>query len=89
MHDDWVQHLTNVDFAINATVSTSTTMSLFKATLVIEPTSPTTAKLDDNEPNRASMGQVKSLVEMHVFSHDCVKVSQGHMQETANRRRLL
>jgi transposase InsO family protein len=50
LHDNWVQHLTNVEFAINAVASTSTTMSPFKATLGLEPTSPTTATLEDNEP---------------------------------------
>jgi hypothetical protein len=52
LHDDWVQHLTNVEFAINAAVSTSTTMSPFKATLGFELTSPTTATFEDNEPSR-------------------------------------
>jgi hypothetical protein len=33
LHDKWVQHFTNVEYAINATVSTLTTMSPFKATL--------------------------------------------------------
>jgi hypothetical protein len=48
-HDEWVQHLTNVEFAINAAVSTSTIMSPFKATLGFESTSPTTATFEDKE----------------------------------------
>jgi hypothetical protein len=79
LHDDGVQHLTNVEFAINAAVSTSTTMSPFKATLGFEPTSPTTATFDDNEPNRTLPEQVRILVEMHTFAHDCVKVAQAQM----------
>jgi hypothetical protein len=86
--DDWVQHLTNVEFAINASLSTSTTMSPFKATREFEPTSPTTATFDDNEPNRTLPEQVEILVEMHRFAHDWVKAAQAHMQESANRHRL-
>jgi hypothetical protein len=88
LHNDWVQHLTNVEFAIKATVSTSTTMSPFKATLGFEPTSPTTATFEDSEPNRTLPEQVKILVEMHKFAHDCVKAAQAHMQEAANRHRF-
>jgi hypothetical protein len=88
LHDDWVQHLTNAEFAINAAVSTSTNMSPFKATPGFEPTSPTTATFEDNEPNRTLPEQVKILVEMHRFAHDCVKSVQAHMQEAANRHRL-
>jgi hypothetical protein len=88
LNDDWVQHLTNVEFAINAAVSTSTTMSPIKATLGFEPTSPTTATFEDNEPNRTLPEQVKILIEMHRFAHDCVKAAQAHMQEAANRHRL-
>jgi hypothetical protein len=88
MHDDWVQHLTNVEFAINAAVSTSTTMSPFKVTLGFESTSPTTATFEDSEPSRTSPEQVKILVEMHRFAHDCVKAAQAHMQDAANRHRL-
>jgi hypothetical protein len=69
--DDWVQRLTNVEFAINATVSTTTTMSPFKATHGFEPTSPTTATFEDNEPIRTLPEQVKILVDMHIFArHD-------------------
>jgi hypothetical protein len=88
LHDEWVQHLINVEFAITSTVSTSMTMSPFKATMGFEPTSPTTATFEDNEPNRTLPEQVKILVEMHRFAHDCVKASQAHMQESANRYRL-
>jgi hypothetical protein len=88
LHDDWAQHLTNVEFAINATVSTSTTMSPFKATLGFEPTSPTTSTFEDNEPSRTLPEQVKIMVEMHKFAHDCVKAAQAHMQEASNRHRL-
>jgi hypothetical protein len=61
----------------------------FKATLGFEPTSSTTATFEDNEPNRTLPEQVKILVEMHKFAHDCVKAAQAHMQEVANRHRLL
>jgi hypothetical protein len=88
LHDDWVQHLTNVEFAINAAVSTSTTISPFKATLGFEPTSPTTATFEDNEPNRTLPEQMKILVEMPKFANECVKEAQAHMQESANRHRL-
>jgi hypothetical protein len=88
LHDDKVQHLTNVEFAINASVSTSTTMSPFKATLGFEPTSPTTATFKDNEPSRTLPEQVKILVEMHKLAHDSVKATQAHMQKVANRHRL-
>jgi hypothetical protein len=87
LHNDWVQHLTNVEFAINAAVSTST-LSPFKTTVGFEPTSPTTATFEDNEPNRTLPEQVKILVEMHSFSHDFVKAAQEHMQEVANRHQL-
>jgi transposase InsO family protein len=33
LHDDWIQQLTNAEFAINAAVSTSTSRSPFKVTL--------------------------------------------------------
>jgi hypothetical protein len=88
LHDDWVQHLTKVEFAINAAVSTSTTMSPFKATLGFEPTSPTTATIEDNVPIRILPEQVKIVVEMHRFANDNVKAAQAHMQEVANRHRL-
>jgi hypothetical protein len=52
LHDDLVQYLTKMQFAINAAVSMLTTMSPFKATLGFEPISPTTAIFDDNEPSR-------------------------------------
>jgi hypothetical protein len=68
LHDDLVQQLTNVEFAINAAVSTSTPMLPFKATLRFEPTSPTTATLEDNKPNRTLPEQVKILIEMHRFA---------------------
>jgi hypothetical protein len=63
-------------------------MSPFKATLRFEPTSPTTATFEDNEPNRTLPEQVKIMVEMHRFAHDGVKGAQAHMQEYANRHRL-
>ena len=63
-------------------------MSPFKATLGFEPTSPTTATFEDNEPSRTLPEQVKILVEMHRFAHDCVKAAQAHMQDAANRHRL-
>jgi hypothetical protein len=63
-------------------------MSPFKTTLGFEPTSPTTATFEDNEPNRILPEQVKILVEMHRFAHDCVKAAQAHMQEEANRHRF-
>jgi hypothetical protein len=63
-------------------------MSPFKATLGFEPTSPTTATFEYNEPNRTLPEQVKILFEMHRFAHDCVKAAQAHMQESANRHRL-
>jgi hypothetical protein len=63
-------------------------MSPFKATLGFEPTSPTTGAFEDNEPSRTLPEQVKILVEMHIFAHDCVKAAQAHMQESANRHRL-
>jgi hypothetical protein len=87
LHDDWVQHLNNVEFAINAADSTATTISPLKATLVFEPTSPTTATFDD-EPSRTLPEQVKIPVEMHRFAHDCIKAAQAHMQESANRDRV-
>jgi hypothetical protein len=88
LHDDKVQHLTNVEFAINATVSTLTTISPFKATRGFEPTSPTTATFEDNEPSRTLPEQGKIMVEMHKFAHDCVKAAQAHMQEAENWHRL-
>jgi hypothetical protein len=60
----------------------------FKATLGFEPTSPTTAAFEDKKPNRTLPEQVKILVEMHRFAHDCVKAVQAHMRESANRHRL-
>jgi hypothetical protein len=87
-HGDWVQYLTNVEFAINAAVSTSTNMSPYKATLGFEPTSPTTAIFEDNEPNRTLPEQVKIRVEMHKFAYDKFKATLAHMQEAANRHRL-
>jgi hypothetical protein len=77
-----------VEFAINAAVSTLTTMSPFKAKLKFEPTSPTTATCKHNEPNRISPEPMKILVEMHRFAHDCVKAAQAHIRESANRHRL-
>jgi hypothetical protein len=53
-----------------------------------EPTSPTTATFEDNEPSRTLPEQVKILVEMHRFAHDRVRAAQAHMQEAANRHRL-
>jgi hypothetical protein len=63
-------------------------MSPFKATLGFEPTSPTTATFEDNEPSRTLPEQMKILVEMHKFAHDCVKPAQAHMQDATNRHRL-
>jgi hypothetical protein len=63
-------------------------MSPFKATPGIEHTSPTTATFENNEPNPTLPRQVKILVEMHTFAHDCVKAAQAHMQEYANRHRF-
>jgi hypothetical protein len=83
-----VQHLTNVEFAINAAVSTSTTMSPVKATHGFEPTSPMAATFEDTEPNRTLQVQVRIMVEMHKFAHECVEVAQAHMQESAIRYRL-
>jgi hypothetical protein len=88
LHDDLFKHLINVEFAINAAVSTSTAMSQFKAILGFEPTSPTTASFEDNEPIRTLPEQVRTMVEMHKFPHDCVKAAQVHMQESANRHQL-
>jgi hypothetical protein len=88
LHDDWVQRLTDVEFAINAAVSTSTNIHPFKATVGFEPTSPTTATFEDNEPNSTLPEQVKILLEMHRLAHDRVKATQAHVQESANRHRL-
>jgi hypothetical protein len=88
LHDNWVQHLTDVEFAINAAVSSSTTMSPFTATLGFEPTFPTTATFEDNEPSRTLPEQVKILVEMQRFAHDCVIAAKAHTQDAANRHRL-
>jgi hypothetical protein len=88
LHDDWVQHLTTVEFAINAAVPTSTIMSPFKTTQGSEPTSPTTVAFEDNERSRTLPEQVKIVVEMHKFVNDCVKAAQPHVQESANRHRL-
>jgi hypothetical protein len=77
-----------MEFAINAAVSTSTTMSTFKAIPGIEPTSPTTATFDDNKPNRNLPEQVKIMDKMHIFAHEYVRAAQAHMQEFANRHRL-
>jgi hypothetical protein len=63
-------------------------MSPFKATLGFEPTSPTTATFEDNEPSRTLPEQLKILVEMHRFAHACVKAAQAHMQDDANRHRF-
>jgi hypothetical protein len=49
-----------VELAINAAVSTSTTMSQFKTTLAFEQTSPTAATIDDNERNRTLPEQVEN-----------------------------
>eukprot|EP00873_Tetraselmis_striata_P026691 jgi/Tetstr1/446955/TSEL_034413.t1 len=75
LHDDWVNHLTNVEFAINAAQSTSTTMSPFKATLGFEPTTPATTQLA-TEPTRALPEHVKYVQELHRFAHDCVLEAQ-------------
>jgi hypothetical protein len=56
--------------------------------LEFKPTSPTTNKFEDNEPKHILVEQVKIMVEMHRFAHDCVKAAQAHMQEYANRHRL-
>jgi hypothetical protein len=88
LHDDWIQHLANVEFAINAPVFRSTTLSPYKATLGFEPTSLTTATFEDNEPNRTLPEQVKIRVEMHKFTYEKIKATQAHMQEAANRHRL-
>jgi hypothetical protein len=64
-------------------------MSPFKATLGFEPTSPTTATFEDNEPSRTLLEQVKIMVEMNRFAHDYVKAAHAHMQDVANRHRLL
>eukprot|EP00873_Tetraselmis_striata_P008895 jgi/Tetstr1/429159/TSEL_019112.t1 len=87
LHDDWVNHLTNVEFAINAAQSTSTTMSPFKATLGFEPTTPATTQLA-TEPTRALPEHVKYVQELHRFAHDCVLEAQTRMQTVANRKRL-
>jgi hypothetical protein len=77
-----------VEFAINAAVSTLTTMSQLKATRGFEPTSSTTATFEDNEPNHTLPEQEKMMVGMHRFAHDCVKAAQAHMQRNPNRHRL-
>jgi hypothetical protein len=63
-------------------------MSQFKATLGFEPTSPTTATFETNDPVHTLPEQVNILVEMHRFAHDRAKAAQAHMQEYANRHRL-
>jgi hypothetical protein len=63
-------------------------MSPFKATLGFEPTSPTTAMFEDNDPSRTLQEQVKILGEMHRFAYGCVKAAQAHMQNVANRHGL-
>jgi hypothetical protein len=88
LHDDWAQHPTNVEFAINAAAFASTTMSPFKATLGFEPISPTHATFETNDPVDTLPEQAKILVEMHKFTHDRIKAAQAHMQEYANRHRL-
>eukprot|EP00873_Tetraselmis_striata_P015638 jgi/Tetstr1/435902/TSEL_024788.t1 len=87
LHDDWVNHLTNVEFAINAAQSTSTTMSPFKATLGFEPTTPATTQLA-TELTRALPEHVKYVQELHRFAHYCVLEAQTRMQTAANRKRL-
>jgi hypothetical protein len=79
LHDDTVQHLTNLELAIKTALSTSTTMSPSKATLGLEPISPTTATFKDNEPCHTLQEQVEIMVEMHRFAHNCVKGAQVHM----------
>jgi hypothetical protein len=79
--DEQLQHLTNVEFTINAAVSMLTTKSPFKATLGFKPMSPTTAPHDDNEfINRTLPEQVNFLVEMHGFAADRVKAARVYMQ---------
>jgi peptidoglycan hydrolase-like amidase len=85
LHDDWDQHLTDVEFAINSTVSTSTTMPPFKATLGFEDTSPTTATFGDNESSCTLPEQAKIMVEIQEIAHNCVKAAHVHKQEYANR----
>jgi hypothetical protein len=63
-------------------------MSPFKAVMCFEPTSPTTATFEHNEPIRTLPEQMELLVEMHRFAHECVKAAQTHMQEYANRHQL-
>jgi hypothetical protein len=88
LHADWVQHLTGVEFAMKAAVSTSTTLSPCKATLGIEPKSPTMVTFEDNDPVHTLPEQVKILFKTHGFAHDCVKAAQAHMhQQYANRHR--
>jgi hypothetical protein len=79
LHDDWVQHLTNVHLAINAAVYTSMTLSPLKATSGFEPTSPMTASFEDNGPIRTLPEQVKIRVEMHRLAHDFVEAAHAHM----------
>jgi hypothetical protein len=87
LHDDRVQDMTNVEFAINAAAFTSTTMSPFKATLGFEPTSPKTTIFEDSDPMHTFPWHVKILVEMHRSAHDYAKATHAHMQEFANRHR--
>ena len=89
LHDDWATHLTNVEFALNAAVSATTTLSPFKATLGYEPTTPIATTTFNHDPPRYTLPErVKFLQELHRFASDCVAVAQQRQTTNANKRRL-
>ena len=88
LHDDWVQHLTNVEFAMNAAKSMSTTLTPFETTLGYEPLTPLTIQFDDSHPQRTLPDHVEYLRELHRFAHDCVRAAQETQAKYANKYRI-
>jgi hypothetical protein len=72
LHDEWARHLANVEFALNSAVSTTTTLSPFKATLGFQPTTPLRLTFPDDSPVTTLPEQVTLLQELHRFGQDCV-----------------
>jgi hypothetical protein len=85
LHDDWARHLVNVEFALNSFVSTTTTLSPFKATLGFQPATPLRLTFPDNS-QVSTLLFFKNFIDLHktVFlrprlNNNGMQTSTGYM----------
>ena len=87
LHDDWLQHLSKAEFAINNHPNASTGLSPFKATLGYDPDTPLSVQLPAEQP-RTLPDHVKVLQQLHRFAASQVEKAQAAYTTRENRRRL-